>query len=129
MDPFSEKRFNCPHCPSHFSTSSKLQIHLRGHTGERPFDCRSCSRCFSDSTSLNAHVKICNQPNVYPFRCSICSKHYRHPSSLSKHRRSTHSKNHSMNIAIGQLDEDGQILTRINQGEESVPGQLPREDE
>lgn len=51
------KKFVCHICPSQFYDNSKLQRHIRTHTGKKPFSCSECDKRFIDKSYLSQHLK------------------------------------------------------------------------
>ena len=89
-----------------FTDSSKLNVHRRIHTGEKPFVCFECEKTFSrnslvvrrlevKSRSLWKNVQKVVKLNVHrrihtgekPFVCFECEKTFRRNSELVVHRR------------------------------------------
>ena len=49
------QKIACCHCCKTFATMSKLRIHHRKHSKEKPFQCRSCGKYYTHRQSLARH--------------------------------------------------------------------------
>jgi KRAB domain-containing zinc finger protein len=50
------KTFSCSQCSKSFALSSKLQIYLRIHSGEKPYICWTCTKTFCRSDNLKTRI-------------------------------------------------------------------------
>ena len=78
----------CDVCEKVFVSASKLAIHVRIHTKEKPYKCDVCERCFSESGKLKRHMRI--HTNEKPYECDVCEMKFRQYGTLQSHKR-THN--------------------------------------
>uniref|UniRef100_A0A914H9S0 Phosphatidate cytidylyltransferase, mitochondrial n=1 Tax=Globodera rostochiensis TaxID=31243 RepID=A0A914H9S0_GLORO len=108
-----DKQHKCEYCPKTFDWPSKLELHTRYHTDERPFKCDICKKRFHTSSCLKRHTFI--HSSVRTFKCDICKKGFHQLDGLKVHslvhsgvrsfkcdicnkrfKRSGHMKRHSL---------------------------------
>jgi hypothetical protein len=76
--------FSCSHCSKSFSRSGHWQIHLRGHTCEKPLSCKAFSKSFSRSDKLKLHMNR-NLPMSVSYSCSLCTIPFARAVYLKEH--------------------------------------------
>ncbi|XP_029008203.1 zinc finger protein 879-like isoform X2 [Betta splendens] len=79
---------SCFLCGKDFPYASKLQRHLRTHSGERPFPCSMCEKRFPEKGLLMVHERV--HTGEKPFPCTFCEKRFASRGELRLHRR-THT--------------------------------------
>jgi len=81
-------------CNLGFSRPSRLKVHMRGHTGERPFSCHHCDKSYARNAHLKRHIETNHsekdQKIPVLFVCDICEKRYSLKQNLQKHIKRTH---------------------------------------
>eukprot|EP00066_Takifugu_rubripes_P021910 XP_011611176.1 PREDICTED: zinc finger protein 845-like [Takifugu rubripes] len=93
----------CSVCGKDFPYASKLQRHLRTHSGERPFPCSMCEKRFPEKGLLMIHERKVCQPGraqlhrrthtgERPYHCSICLKSFSRHWHLKTHLEAMHAE-------------------------------------
>ncbi|PIO35681.1 hypothetical protein AB205_0026260, partial [Aquarana catesbeiana] len=82
----TDKRFSCTECGKCFHFKSKLNVHKRSHTGEKPYSCPECGKCFSQKSNLYKHQK--SHTGEKPYSCPECGKSFLGKYNLYIHQRS-----------------------------------------
>ena len=77
--------FKCPikNCTHSYSNKSRLNVHLRTHSGIKPYECEICHKHFNEKGNLKTHIKF--HSNSRPFQCKLCYKSYKTNGNLKKY--------------------------------------------
>nr|CAH7764781.1 unnamed protein product [Callosobruchus chinensis] len=86
-----KKQYICTYCNKEFQKNSRLQQHLRIHTGDRPYVCEICSKSHIQAGNLKRHIMTHHHLGTKQFQCQHCGKFYSTKAGLESHVR-THSK-------------------------------------
>ena len=84
----NERPYECDVCEKVFRYPSYLARHMRTHTNEKPYECDVCEKRFTQSGNLKTHMRI--HTNERPYECHLCEKSYRQSSTLRYHMRTQH---------------------------------------
>ncbi|WP_330925761.1 C2H2-type zinc finger protein [Candidatus Sororendozoicomonas aggregata] len=79
----------CGYCDKSFETSSRLKLHIRTHTGDKPYRCKSCGRGFAQQSALTDHIR--SHTGEKPHKCDVCGKAFGRSNTLKTHMR-VHTK-------------------------------------
>lgn len=103
-----DQALTCPICSRPFSSQSRLNDHVRIHSGERPFICDVCGRAFTKQSNLRAHQRdVHTDPENVPrqkvvtFNCELCDcKGFVNESDYKKHKKLEHNMSAAFNCDI-----------------------------
>ena len=84
-----KNRLQCPECKKYFQGKSRLKVHIRSHTNEKPYRCDYCYKCFTTLGHLKMHIRI--HTGEKPYVCEYCGKGFPRNFQLKSHVRS-HTK-------------------------------------
>ena len=86
------KSYSCFCCNKSFAIKSRMECHVRTHTGDKPFRCSLCKKSYSQSGHLHFHMRTVHL-------CPLCSTAFSGYKKLKKHWR-THTDKKSCCCSI-----------------------------
>lgn len=79
----------CPQCLKIFRGSYELRRHMKIHDRIRKYQCPRCPSAFTTLKSLRFHEHA-KHPESRPYKCHVCNKDLKHQNGLSCHMISFH---------------------------------------
>uniref|UniRef100_UPI0037E75DC9 zinc finger protein 721-like n=1 Tax=Semicossyphus pulcher TaxID=241346 RepID=UPI0037E75DC9 len=104
---------SCSVCGKDFPYASKLQRHLRTHSGERPFPCSMCEKRFPEKGLLMIHERV--HTGEKPFPCTFCEKRFASQGELRLHRRThTGERPYHCSICLKSFSRHWHLKTHLD---------------
>lgn len=122
MDPNKLRNYVCKICGRKFFLPSKLTLHYRTHTGEKPFKCQTCGKGFAAKYNMMEHercvhgeriqlkhpdgsttvrvVKHRRAPRAPGRRCDLCGVDFPSSSAILQHMSEIHGAEASVDDAL-----------------------------
>ena len=81
--------YNCPDCSHKTQNSGNIEVHYRGHTGEKPFECKLCQKRFTSKNSCTLHIR--GHDDRLKLKCSICDAKFVNSKAILRHVERLHN--------------------------------------
>ncbi|XP_063602906.1 zinc finger protein 189-like [Penaeus indicus] len=125
MDPNKLRNYVCKICGRKFFLPSKLTLHYRTHTGEKPFKCQTCGKGFAAKYNMMEHercvhgervqlkhpdgsttvrvVKHRRAPRAPGRRCDLCGVDFPSSSAILQHMSEIHGAEASADDSLANV--------------------------
>ena len=81
--------YNCSECNHKTKNSGNIEVHYRGHTGEKPFGCKLCKKRFTSKHACLQHIR--GHDDRYKLKCSICDAKFMDSKTILRHVERLHN--------------------------------------
>ncbi|XP_064645315.1 zinc finger protein 208-like isoform X2 [Lineus longissimus] len=108
----------CDICGCKFDSRSKMERHMRVHTGERPYECCYCQKRFTRTENLKMHVMRLHDV-AEPLICKFCGNMYKERGDYQSHCANEH-----MEDEVG-LDSSGMSGASVSVSKDGEDKSMP----
>ncbi|XP_063959880.1 zinc finger protein 700-like isoform X2 [Lytechinus pictus] len=74
----------CSFCEKSFPNATRLELHVRTHTQDKPFKCQECQKGFADSSNLRRHER--SHKGLRRHKCPQCGQLFSEKPALQRHQ-------------------------------------------
>ncbi|XP_031625637.1 zinc finger protein 287-like [Contarinia nasturtii] len=117
------KKYHCTICNYVAPSKSKLLIHSRVHSGDKPFVCDICFKNFTQKSDLNRH-KIIHTKNL-PHHCSKCQHGFAEESDKNDHEQKCKRRHYKCGLCEFNTQQKSNLQAHMQIHSGDKPNECP----